>query len=481
MIRGANMAIESEIYALIMAGGSGCRLWPLSREMCPKQLLKICNDKTLFQSTFLRLEKVLSPKNILTLTNVKLASDVKAQLKELSKEASLSDVLTEPMGKNTAPSIGLGVYWILKQLSDSVDPVILVTPADHTVANESSFAQSLEQGLNLANDGYIVTFGAKAERPDTGFGYIKTSAAVSSNGLRVDEFKEKPDFKTAQEYVNSENYFWNCGIFMFKASVILEEFKKFAPDIINILDKAKIDNSVPSIPYNDFEKMPDISIDYAVMEKSDKIALVPLDCGWSDLGSWQAIFDNCDKDDNGNYIKGNVIDVDSKNSMIFSTSKLVTTIGLEDVVLIETEDAILACNKNKTQDVKKVYSQLKEANEATLMVHKTMYRPWGYYTVLQEGKGFLTKIIHVNPRAKLSIQLHHHRSEHWVVLEGKAKVVKGEDEIFLEPGGSVDLAIEEKHSLQNPYDEPLKIIEVQKGDILDENDIVRFEDMYGRA
>ena len=268
---------------------------------------------------------------------------------------------------------------------------------------------------------------------------------------------------------------------MFKASVIMKELKKYAPEIIDILKNAPISKDIPSMEYQEFKNMPDISIDYAVMENSKKIALLPLDCGWNDLGSWEAIYDISKKDKNGNYIMGNVIDIGSKNSMIYSTSKLVTSIGLRDTVIVETEDALLVCDKSRTQDVKKIYNTLKDKNDNAFMVHKTVYRPWGYYTVMQEGDGFLTKCIVVNCGAKLSLQKHFHRSEHWVVLEGKAYVVKGEEAYELNPGESIDIGIEEVHSLQNPYEKPVKILEVQKGDKLDENDIVRLEDMYGRV
>jgi mannose-1-phosphate guanylyltransferase/mannose-6-phosphate isomerase len=267
---------------------------------------------------------------------------------------------------------------------------------------------------------------------------------------------------------------------MFKASVLLEEAKKCAPEIYNLL--ANFDFSKSSeIPYTEFDKMPNISIDYAVMEKSDKIALVPLESDWNDLGSWKSIYDVSKKDENGNVKIGHVLDVDSKNSFVYSSSKLVATIGLEDVIVVETEDAILACKADKAQEVKKVYDTLKTQNDDAYKVHKTVYRPWGYYTVLGEGKGFLTKMIQVNPGQKLSVQSHNHRSEHWVVLEGTAKVVLEGKEHILTPGHSVDIAVKEIHSLQNPFDEVLKIVEVQKGDILIEEDIVRYEDMYGRV
>ena len=477
------------LYGLILAGGSGSRLWPMSREMYPKQLLKIGGDSTLFQSTFKRLVDTIDDKKIFSITNVKHSSNVKMQLSELQKKFCRTTeykVITEPVGKNTAPAIALAAKYIKEHSGRGKDPIILVVPSDHIITDNQEFSDTIEKGLKLANAGYIVTFGVTPLRADTGFGYIKTGknakiSGIVSSAFKASEFKEKPDFKTAEEYVKSGKYFWNSGIFMFKVSTFMNELKKYFPEILQILKTAKLTDKEPTIEYEIFKNMPDISVDYAVMEKSKKIALLPLDCGWNDLGSWQAIYDVSKKDKKGNYITGNVIDVDSKNSMICSNSKLITTIGLENTVVIETEDAILVCDKDRTQDVKKIYEKLKDKNDPTHQIHKTVYRPWGFYTVMQQGKGFLTKCIGVNPNAKLSLQKHFHRSEHWVVLEGKALVIKGNIEYQLEPGDSINIGIEEVHSLQNPYDKPLKVLEVQKGDKLEEDDIVRLEDMYGRV
>ena len=284
----------------------------------------------------------------------------------------------------------------------------------------------------------------------------------------------------AEKYIADGNYYWNSGIFMFKPSTLLRELQKCSPDIYSMLGNFDFMNS-NDIPYIEFEKMPSISIDYAVMEKSDSIALVPLKSDWNDLGSWKSIYDVSKKDENGNVKIGHVLDEGSKNSLMYSSSKLVATIGLEDIVLVETEDAILACKADKTQDVKKIFDTLKKQNDNTHKVHKTVYRPWGYYTVLAEGNGFLTKLIQVNPGQKLSVQSHNHRSEHWVVLEGMAKVILEGKEHILSPGHSIDIDVKEIHSLQNPYTDVLKIVEVQKGDLLIEEDIVRYEDMYGRV
>ena len=477
------------LYGLILAGDSGSRLWPMSREMYPKQLLKIGGKSTLFQETFKRLVNNIDDKRIVSITNVKHSPNVKMQLEELQKKfcrKSEYKVITEPVGRNTAPAIALAVKYIKEDARKGNDPIILVVPSDHNISDETEFSNIIEKGVKLAQEGYIVTFGITPKRADTGFGYIKTGKNAKiqkfvKSALKVSEFKEKPDSKIAQEYVKSGKYFWNAGIFMFKASTFMNELKKYSPEILNILKTAKITDSEPSIEYEIFKTMPDISVDYAIMEKSKKLAFLPLDCGWNDLGSWEAIYDISEKDKNGNYILGNVIDCGSKNSMIYSTSKLVTTIGLENTVVIETEDALLVCDKNKSQDVKKIYEKLKDKNDPTHQIHKTVYRPWGYYTVLQQGEGFLTKCISVNPNAKLSLQKHFFRNEHWVILEGKALVIKGEEKYELKSGDSINIAVEEVHSLQNPYNKPLKVLEIQKGDKLDENDIERLEDIYGRV
>ena len=454
------------MYGLILAGGSGSRLWPLSRELYPKQLLNIQNSESLLQSTFLRLKECMPPENIISMTGIKHSSNVRYQLSSIVENPI---VLSEPISKNTAPAIALACKYILETFND--DGIILVVPSDHMIKDIPAFTETVKEGARFAEQGYIVTFGIKPSYPETGFGYINASN---------NKFVEKPNELLAKEYINDGNYYWNSGIFMFKASVLLAELQQCAPEIHKLLKE--FDFTVSSeIPFTNFDKMPNISIDYAVMEKSDKIRMVELKSDWNDLGSWKSIYDVSKKDSNGNVMIGHVIDEGSKNSLVYSSSKLVATIGLEDVVIVETEDAVLACKANKAQDVKKIFDTLKNQNDDTCKVHKTVYRPWGYYTVLGEGKGFLTKMIQVNPGQKLSVQSHNHRSEHWVVLEGTAKVVLEGKEHILTPGHSVDIAVKEIHSLQNPFDEVLKIVEVQKGDILIEEDIVRYEDMYGRV
>lgn len=462
------------MYGIILAGGSGSRLWPLSRELYPKQLLNLNSDKSLLQSTFERLKMCMPSDNIVSITNIKHSSNVRMQLSEIYETPV---ILSEPTAKNTAPAIVLATKFIM-QKSNS-DPVIIVVPSDHLIKDNDKFLSTVKKGEKLAEQGYIVTFGIKPDYPETGYGYINTSEKTG-DGLKVKKFVEKPDFETAEKYLREGNYFWNSGIFMFKASTLLNETIKHATEIAKISEEFDFSKS-NEIPFINFDKMPSISIDYAIMEKSDRIALVKLESDWNDLGSWKSIYDVSHKDENGNVFIGHVLDKDSKNSFVYASSKLVATIGLEDTVIVETEDAILACKKDQTQNVKHIYDTLKKQNDNTHLIHKTVYRPWGFYTVIAQGQGFLTKIIHVNTGQKLSVQSHNYRSEHWVVLTGKAKVILEGQELILSPGHSVDIPVKAIHSLQNPFEDGLEIIEVQKGDPLIEEDIIRYEDMYGRV
>ena len=458
--------------AIILAGGSGSRLWPLSREMYPKQLLSIDGEMSLLQSTFLRLNKLIPAKDILSITNVKHYSDVKLQLNKLNAE---NVVLAEPLGKNTAPAIACSLEYFNQNSTE--DDVVIIVPSDHLVKDSDAFIATVNDGLKLAKEGYIVTFGIKPTYPETGYGYIKT-AQVLECGFKVERFVEKPDINTAKKYLEDGNYFWNGGIFMAKISVLMNEFAKLAPDIYSNLSSLEL-NNCSKIEYSVYENMPSISIDYAIMEKSDKIALVKLKSDWNDLGSWQSLYDVKEKDADGNVITGKVVTNNVKNSFIYSQKELVAVSGLEDIILVETEDAIMACKRDESQDVKKLFEKLKESD--TTKLHKTVFRPWGYYTCMNSGEGYLTKTICVMPKQKLSIQSHNYRSEHWVVLEGKALVVLEDKEYIVEAGDSIDIPVKAKHSLQNPYDNELKIIEVQKGSYISEDDIIRYNDIYGRV
>lgn len=462
------------MYGIILAGGSGSRLWPLSRELCPKQLLKLDGENSLLQSTFKRLCRFIEPENIISITNIKHANDVKFQL---SKVCADSVVLSEPIAKNTAPAIAASIEYF-KQMKDE-NEVVIIVPSDHLIKDLEKFESTVKTGLKAAEEGKIVTFGIQPTYPETGYGYIKTKS--EQDGIfDVDCFVEKPDLKTAQKYLLEGNYFWNSGIFMAKVSTLLEEFAHYQKEIFDNLSKLNYKESI-TIKYGVFEDMPSISFDYAIMEKSNKIVLCKLQSDWSDLGSWQSLYDVTEKDSNGNVLEGNAIVEDVKNSFIYTDKKIVAAIGLEDVILVNTEDAVLACKADYSQQVKNVFEKLKKDDDKAHLVHKTVFRPWGWYTCLADGEGYLTKVICVSPKQKLSIQSHNHRSEHWVVLEGHAKVVLNDEDYFLEAGQSIDIPVQAKHSLQNPYDEELKIIEVQKGDYISEDDIIRYEDIYGRV
>ena len=461
------------MHGIILAGGSGSRLWPLSRELYPKQLLKISSDKSLLERTYERLMGIMDIDNIIAVTNTKHYSDVKMQLSEYSKDAI---VLSEPSAKNTAPAISIAVKYLLDFDSDDI---ILVVPSDHLINNSELFRKTVDEAQKLAKEGYIVTIGVKPTNAGTGFGYIKKGQKME-NGYKVDCFKEKPDLKTAQEYLESGDYYWNSGIFVFSASTFMETLKEYAPEIYEVTQKFNF-KVQDDIDYMTFDKYPSISIDYAIMEHAKNIAMVEMQCDWNDLGSWDAVYDINKKDENGNVKIGNIIEKDCQNSMLYSSGRMLAGVGLKDVIIVETPDAILACDKNDTQGVKQVFEKLKENKNDAHRIHTTVYRPWGYYTVLNQGEGYLTKMISVSRKGQLSLQSHNYRSEHWVVLSGIARVTLDDKVFMLKAGSSIDIPVKAIHSLANPYDTELKIIEVQKGDKLIEEDIIRYKDIYGRV
>ncbi len=479
----------SALYSVILAGGLGSRLWPLSREMYPKQLLKFDNDVSLFQQTFLRIAGIVDDKNIITATNIKHVSMIKEQLKFLEEKFCRDKdykVITEPVSKNTMPALAIAVKYIKNNARFSKEqPVIIAVPCDHLVFNREAFIEIVEKGIPLAQQGYIVSFSTKTNKLNENFGYLKARknpkvSEIVPEALKVTSFIEKPDNKTQQEKLKGQLYL-NTGIYMFTPDTFLTELKSNSKEIFKLIEKMEVKDTIPSVTLAEYEKMPEISVDYAIMEKTKKLVTVPFDVKWLDIGSWDVVYEIGKKDERGNYISGNALDIGSDNSFVYSTTKLVATMGLKDSIVVETDDALLVCNKKDTDGVKRIYKKLNGKNSSAKEIHKTVYRPWGYYTVLENGQGFLTKCITVNPNAKLSLQKHFHRSEHWIILEGQACVIKGKKEILLNPGDSIDIDVEEIHSLQNNGVSQLKVLEVQQGDILDENDIERLQDIYGRV
>ncbi len=488
--------------AIILAGGSGTRLWPLSRKNYPKQFLKLNGDKSLLQQTVERLLQAVRLEDIIVMTNNDYKFHVQSDLHFLNSKllTQNSNIILEPVSRNTAPAIALGIKYCMERLECKEDEVIFVCPSDHIIEPADKFAEYINLAKEVANKGYIVTFGIKPDRSETGYGYIKagkgrgkgkeerdcpgfTDAVVESglspnqkmNFLKVERFTEKPDVETAKRYLSEGSYYWNSGMFAFSICAMIREFKRYAPNITEMMDM-----DFEGMGAN-FNHMPDISIDYAVMEKSDKTAMLPLDLYWNDIGSWDSLYDVLDKDEMENVKKGDIIAIDTKRSLIIGNKRVVTTIGLEDCLVVETDDAILISRKGEAQKVRDVVNRLKKENRKEADEHVTTYRPWGSYTVLEEGPRYKIKRIVVNPEEKLSLQMHYHRSEHWVVVRGAAKVKIDDKEIFIHENESAYVPKSTLHRLENPGKVPLEIIEVQNGEYVGEDDIVRVEDVYGRG
>ena len=463
------------VCAVIMAGGTGSRLWPLSRAGYPKQLLPLYEKTTMLQSTVLRLTD-LPVQSSITVCNEENRFMVAEQLRNID---ALSTIILEPEGRNTAPTIALAA--LEKELED---PVLLVLAADHTVQNQQKFTDAIAKSLPLAESGKLVTFGIVPTEPQVGFGYIERGAEIG-NGYWVKSFREKPPAEVAQKYLDSGHYYWNSGIFMFRASRYLEELQENRPDIVSAcraameskardLDFLRVGNAA-------FAKCPTESIDCAVMEQTNDAVVVPMDAGWSDIGSWSSLADLSEQDDNGNTAIGDVKILASENSYVRSEDKLVAAIGVSDLVIVSTKDAVLVASKDDAQDVKRITQELRDDSRKEWRDHREVFRPWGKYDTVDAGEYYQVKRITVNPGAKLSLQMHHHRAEHWVVVSGSAKVTNGDETFLLSQNESTYIPIGVKHSVENPDEIPLEIIEVQSGCYLGEDDIIRFEDNYGRS
>ena len=463
------------VCAVIMAGGTGSRLWPLSRAGYPKQLLPLYEKTTMLQSTVLRLTD-LPVQSSITVCNEENRFMVAEQLRNID---ALSTIILEPEGRNTAPTIALAA--LEKELED---PVLLVLAADHIVQNQQKFTDAIAASLPLAESGKLVTFGIVPTDPQVGFGYIERGAEIG-NGYWVKSFREKPPAEVAQEYLDSGHYYWNSGIFMFRASRYLEELQENRPDIVSAcraameskardLDFLRVGNAA-------FAKCPTESIDRAVMEQTNDAVVVPMDAGWSDIGSWSSLADLSEQDDNGNTAIGDVKILASENSYVRSEDKLVAAIGVSDLVIVSTKDAVLVASKDDAQDVKRITQELRDDSRKEWRDHREVFRPWGKYDTVDAGEYYQVKRVTVNPGAKLSLQMHHHRAEHWVVVSGSAKVTNGDETFLLSQNESTYIPIGVKHSVENPDEIPLEIIEVQSGCYLGEDDIIRFEDNYGRS
>lgn len=465
---------------VVLAGGTGSRLWPKSRAALPKQFLSLTSDKTMLQDTILRLpaDKMELPLFICNEDHRFLAAE---QLRVA--DIDYDSIILEPVGRNTAPAIALAA---LRAVQQGEDPVLLILAADHLIADHNAFHAAVEKATRLAEQGKLVTFGVVPTEAHTGYGYIKAGDSVDEIGFKVAQFVEKPDLATAQQYLKSGEYYWNSGMFMFKASVYLRELSEHAPDIFtactNAMQNTDKDMTFIRVDADEFAKCPDDSIDYAVMERTSDACMVPLDAGWNDVGSWTSLWETSqNKDTSGNVVVGDAILDGVTNSYINSEQRLIAVIGLDDVVVVETKDAVMVANKSKVQDIKNVVNKLKAEKRPEFEFHREVFRPWGSYDSIDNGRRYQVKRISVKPGEKLSVQMHHHRAEHWIVVSGTANVTVGEVTSLVTENESIYIPIGEIHALENPGKILLELIEVQSGSYLGEDDIVRFSDRYGRV
>ncbi|NYF37785.1 mannose-1-phosphate guanylyltransferase/mannose-6-phosphate isomerase [Stenotrophomonas sp. JAI102] len=464
------------LLPVILSGGSGTRLWPLSRESYPKQFLALAGEQTMLQATWQRVAAIAG-RAPLIVANEEHRFVAAEQLQQLGVEPQA--ILLEPVGRNTAPAIAVAA---LEATRDGDDALLLVLPSDHVIADEDAFRAAVLRAVPAAESGKLVTFGIVPTGPETGYGYIK--AASNGDVRAVDRFVEKPDAETASAYVQSGEYFWNSGMFLFKASRFLAELEKFNPAMLagsrTAWQQARRDNDFTRLDKEAFAAVPSDSIDYAVMEKTADAVVVPLDAGWNDVGSWTALRDVSEQDGDGNAHHGDVIAIDCRNTFAYG-ERLIALVGLDDVIVVETDDAVMVGKSDRMQEIKQVVARIKADGRPEATWHRKVYRPWGAYDSIDNGARFQVKRITVKPGATLSLQMHHHRAEHWIVVSGTAEVTRGEEVLLLTENQSTYIPLGVTHRLKNPGKLPLELIEVQSGSYLGEDDIVRFEDTYGRT
>ncbi len=468
------------IIPVILAGGSGSRLWPLSRQHYPKQLLKLFGDRTMLQQTLQRLDGLPDLATPIVVCNEEHRFMVAEQLHEIGQ--GQVQIMLEPVARNTAPALALAA---LQARSLAEDAILLVLSADHMIRDVAEFQRVVIKAVAAAKAGHLVTFGVHPVRPETGYGYIKTQPATSQDYVSVLEFVEKPDLATAESYLAAGCYYWNSGMFVFSVDTFLRELAEQSPAVVaaatEAQQRAQQDLDFIRVNRDAFAKAPNISIDYALMEKSRNVVCVPLDAGWSDVGDWKSFAELTEKDAKGNSFIGDVIDIESANTLVFSRDKLVTTIGVDNLMIVNTPDAVLVANKEYAQQVKAVISQIEQQQRSEHMQHREVYRPWGCYDAIDTGDRYQVNRIRVKPGGSLSLQIHHHRAEHWIVVKGTALVQKNDDVMLLSENESTYIPVGTRHRLSNPGKIPLEIIEVQSGPYLKEDDVIRYEDSYGRS